>query len=222
MPYYINAGMLKKQIEYFDSYPTLVKQNLSITIIDDCSPVPAVLEPIHGIAETRLYRAKKDIPWNQDFCRNLGVHEAKTEWVLLADIDHLIPAQTLYKLMDSKLNPDIAYRFDRLDMNMQPRHLHPNTWLMTKKLYEKLGGYDERFAGHYGTDGDFRDRLKAIAKIEQLPLPIIRVGREHIPDASTTTYERKKPEDGIAITRIKAARGNARPLTLQTEWERIL
>jgi hypothetical protein len=59
-----------------------------------------------------------------------------------------------------------------------------------------IGGYDERLAGYYGTDGDFRDRVRINAKdIVMLKDILIRVPRTHIPDASTTTYLRKQPID---------------------------
>jgi len=145
----------------------------------------------------------------------------------LTDIDHLIQGDTFSQIMSdlTSINENCAYRFSRLDYpDLTPYKMHPNSWLMTKELYQKMGGYDERFAGYYGTDGDFRDRLMRHAKIVQLEnVDIIRVGREHIPDASTTTYKRKKPEDGVAIRDIKNKRGSkARPHTLTFEWEQVV
>jgi hypothetical protein len=88
-----------------------------------------------------------------------------------------------------------------------------------------VGGYDERFAGHYGTDADFRDRVSLKANIVTLPQKIIRVPRETIPDASTTTYVRKgDPIDAGAIPRIKAARAAIarwRPKTLSFPYRKI-
>ncbi len=227
--YYENPGMLIKQQEIIGSYPKEILENLDWIIIDDCSPEhPAseVFKKIPHINDMRLYRTKIDVPWNQDFCRNLGVSEADTEWLLLTDIDHLIPERTMECLMYAKrLHQETAYRFSRRDYSVMNKYkLHPNSWFMTKELYEKVGGYDERFAGYYGTDGDFRDRLKKIAEIVDLKdVYIIRVGREHIPDASTTTYQRKKPEDGDAVRKIKAARNpNATPHNLTFEWKRLV
>lgn len=223
MAYYDNPAMLKTQCENIATYSAEIQDNLELIIIDDCSPRwPAYIE-IDPLIPVIILRTLVDVAWNQDFCRNLGAMKSDTEWLLLTDIDHLIPESTIKAIMGKKdLKTHIAYRFDRISAPlMQPYKLHPNTWLMTKEFYFLMGGYDERFAGYYGTDGDFRDRVNKFSVIEQLPYPIIRVGRETIADASTTTLVRKKPEDGVAINRIKHERGDAVPIILQFPWEEI-
>ena len=63
------------------------------------------------------------------------------------------------------------------------------------------------------------------ADIEMLSDVLVRVPREVIPDASTTTYQRKgAPEDLGAIKRIKAEREvdpHWIPLTLSFPYRRI-
>ncbi len=226
MSYYDNPTMLKRQLENIASYDPELKEKLELIIIDDCSPRwPATIEVDPGVP-VRLFRTLVDIRWNQDFCRNLGAMNAKTDWLLLTDIDHLVPEDTMAGLFKMKdLKRQVAYKFDRVSApDMQPYKPHPNSWLMTRDFYWVVGGYDERFAGYYGTDGDFRDRINLHTNIVQLPLPIIRVGREVIPDASTTTLERKTPEDGAAIQRIKEQRGsiNVAPVVMSFPWEEIL
>lgn len=222
MAYYDNPTMLLRQLENIETYDTEIKQNLELVVIDDCSPnSPAWIQLYPGIP-VRLYRTLIDVPWNQDFCRNLGAMVAKNEWLLLTDIDHLIPESTMRSIMQERLKKSVVYRFARVSAPLcMPYKLHPNTWLMTREFYWHIGGYDERFAGHYGTDGDFRDRINKYTNIIDLPYSIIRVGRECIPDASTTSLVRKKPEDGIAINRIKIERGNADTLTMSFPYEII-
>jgi hypothetical protein len=120
---------------------------------------------------------------------------------------------------------DIAYRFSRVSApEMEPYKFHPNSWWLTKRLYQKLGGYDERFAGWYGTDADFRDRMATAAKeIIQLKEVLIRVPRTFIPDASTTTYLRKQPEDRANIHRIRTERAKEKwkPLNLTFPYHRV-
>jgi len=164
-----------------------------------------------------------DIRWNQDACRNLGVDKAHTEWVLLTDMDHLVTVGLLQRVMYSTCDPKIAYRFSRVSApNMEPYKLHPNSWFLTRKLYKRVGGYDERFAGYYGTDGDFRDRLDAKAALVQLKEYLIRVPREVIADASTTVYERKTDWDGDNIKRLKMERGKHPPIRQNFPYERVL
>ena len=221
MAYYLNAGMLRRQFEWLDNMPQEIKDQIELIVVDDCSPVPAMF-PAAPPIDARLYRTKVDVAWNQDFCRNLAVSQSSTEWLLLTDIDHIVPPETWASILADKLNPHHIYRFSRREPDGTPYKIHPNTWLMTKAMYERAGGYDERFAGYYGTDGDFRDRVQRYAPIVQREEQIIRVGREHVPDASTTTLERKKKEDGEMISKIKRERGDARPVSLSFEWERVV
>jgi hypothetical protein len=84
---------------------------------------------------------------------------------------------------------------------------------MSRWLYDRMGGYDERFAGLYGTDADFRDRLNLHGSVKDLKQHVIRVPRTVTPDASTTTYLRKQPEDREGIARVKAERAGQKGWT---------
>lgn len=229
--YYENAGMLTHQHAFFAAMRKDVREHLHWIVVDDGSPTaPATMWDV-GLASFKLFRMQVDIPWNQDACRNLGVSQAQTKWVLLTDMDHMVPEDTLLRVMTAVLQESAVYQFTRNSViSLEPfktipyKH-HPNTWLMTRAMYEAVGGYDERFAGHYSTDGDFAARIKARAStIERLPEHILRVPREVIPDASTTTYARKKPEDAAAIVRIKKERAESapwRPLNGLFPWEEV-
>lgn len=224
--YYDNPAMLEIQLDCIANYPEAIRKEIEYIIVDDCSPnFPAKLGKEYDF-DVKIFRTKIDVPWNQDFCRNLGAYQAENDWLLLTDIDHLIPRRTIEALYNPTFFKDRrfnVYKFARISApDMQPYKPHPNSWLISNNFYRcVLKGYDERFAGHYGTDGDFRDRINQFTDIIQLDLPLIRVGREVIPDASTTTLERKKPEDGAAIQRIKRERQKAEPKVLTFEWDRV-
>jgi len=172
LPYYENPGMLRHQLETILSYSDVVKSQLDVTIIDDGSPRnPAKIDLKTGI-KIRLFRTKVDVPWNQDFCRNLGVVHARTPWVLLTDMDHVVPQETFENLIRNEFKTFVAYKFSRRNApNLDAYKPHPNSWFMTRELYQSIGGYDERFAGWYGTDGDFRNRIEKHATITDLPYP---------------------------------------------------
>lgn len=159
-----------------------------------------------GIASFQLFRVEVDIRWNWLTCRNIGAHHAKTDWLLLTDIDHEIPIATLRRIMEGKLKGEAIYRFSRRDApNLTPYKPHPNSWLMTREMYDAVGGYDERFSGFYGTDAEFRKRCERFArKITMLDEYLIRVPREVVPDASTTTYERKAEQDKQNVPKIRS------------------
>lgn len=219
--YYLNAGMLAEQQRVWAAYPAELKPHLHVIVTDDGSPhAPAreVFAPT-GLASQRLFRVEVDVRWNWLTCRNIGVHHATTEWVLLTDIDHVLPADTLRTLLTCELAADCVYRLSRADApDRTPYKPHPNTWLLTRKMFDRIGGYDERFSGFYGSDSEFRERVHDAAReVVMLPQVMIRYPREVIPDASTTTYERKAKTDGVNVPRIKkerAALTDWRPLRL--------
>lgn len=207
MAYYENAGMLKVQYEGLRQLPAWMRDQIGVVIVDDCSPkAPAFVEDLLGIP-LQLYRLRKDVRWNQDACRNIGVSHAENNWVLLTDMDHLVPEATWHACIMRKLDPAVVYQFNRVSApDHSPYKMHPNSWLMTRKMYDAIGGYDEAFAGLYGTDSDFRERVRKVTTIVMLKEVLIRVPRQVIPDASTTTYLRKQPEDAPGLARIKRLR----------------
>lgn len=216
LPYYLNATMLQRQAAELLKLPKDLQRNIHLVVVDDGSPSSPALEALgqlgwraldSALGSAMLFRMEVDVRWNQDACRNLAADQATTKWLLLTDIDHLVPAPTWKRIIDKPLGSKGVYRFGRISLpDLAAYKPHPNSWLMQKSTYDRAGGYDERFAGWYGTDADFRNRVQAVAKIEQLKEVLIRVPREVIPDASTTTYERKTAADGENIQRIKAER----------------
>lgn len=212
MAYYCNPGMLERHYGIWRSLPPRVREHVHAIVVDDGSPLALAATPPKQPLNMRLqiYRMAEDIRWNQDACRNVGVSHAETAWVLLTDIDHEVRPETWEYLVTHELDPSCAYKFRRVSAPDNSAYKpHPNSWLLTRKLYDATGGYDERFAGLYGTDGDFRDRLGAVAEIIMLKQSLVRVGREVIPDASTRTYLRKQPEDRVGLARVYQERGDA-------------
>lgn len=235
MAYYRNPGMLRKYYDYIDAMPARVKEGLQVIVVDDGSPPEqAAFLPEKPIGvPVQVYKMLVDIRWNQDACRNVGVKHATTPWVLITDMDHLVTPEAFEQCIHGDLSPQNAYCFERLTVisfdpyTNIPYKPHPNTWFITKAVFDASGGYDERFAGWYGTDADFRDRLRLnTKKICRLDGYILRVPREVIPDASTTTYARKTVQDSENIRRIKGERNElptkARaPLRNRFPYERV-
>ncbi len=223
MAYYENHTMLQRHVHQFHRYDRKIQKCLRVIVVDDGSPkAPARLDS-ECPCPLEIYRMQVDVRWNQDACRNLGVSKARTEWILLTDIDHLVPNDTMAGFMSMSLNPEHVYKFSRVsEPGMLPYKPHPNSWLMTRAIYEKVGGYDERLAGWYGTDGDFLDRVAVVAPIVRLELPIVRVPREVTPDASTTTLTRKSDKDAAMIKILRAKYKGTPPLTLSFPWEKVL
>lgn len=220
LAYYMNRSMLNLQFERLRALPDHLKSDLAVIVVDDGSPDGDAQGEEIG-CPVSVFKIGVDIRWNQDAARNIAAHHAETLWLLLTDMDHLVPRETYERILGMKLSKKTVYRFSRETLQpfgetpaTTPYKPHPNSWLMTRATYERIGGYDERFAGHYGTDAEFRDRVAKNADIAMLDEVLIRVPREVVPDASTTTYQRKgAPEDDGAIKRIKAMR------ELDRHWE---
>lgn len=230
IPYYDNAGMLIEHFSLWSKFNRELIKSLSVIVVDDCSPNAPALDCIRrnnlntSIVDFKLYRCLVDVRWNWLFCRNLAVAEANTDWVLLTDIDHALPEQTLRCLSQMKHDSKCVYRLSRRDApNLSPYKPHPNTWFMTREMFYKIGGYDERFSGFYGSDGEFRDRVvKNAAAVPMLSEFLIRYPREVIADASTTTYGRKEQQDhdGIIAARKRIAEEGGPIHRLTFPWER--
>lgn len=231
LAYYRNPGMLRRQLGALRQLDPRLAAQLELIVVDDGSPAEQAALPIFlEVGEIRiprqLFRMGVDIAWNMDACRNLAVSKASTPWVLLTDIDHMVPEATWRKILNLGLNPGAAYKFARVsEPKLDPYKPHPNTWLMSRDLYDRAGGYDERFAGWYGTDGDFRNRVAKLGPVVNLKEVIVRVPREVTPDASTTTLTRRSDENLAALDRIKAERNTIKgwkPLRGRFPWDQVL
>lgn len=231
MAYYENALMLAEHARQWGRLPADVLANIHVVLVDDGSPRAPARDVVKSLklpalASFQLWRMLVDVAWNQDACRNLGARHASTEWLLLTDMDHLVPLATWTRLLAGKLDKATAYRFGRVTApSMEPYKRHPNSWALTTATYWECGGYDETLAGNYGTDGDFMVRVKGRRRIIDLPEVLVRVPREVIPDASTTTLTRKDPAEKDNIRRLLAERSANKfwqPLHFSFPHKRVL
>lgn len=233
-PYYENPGMLAKQYETWAAYPPQLQQCMEIVIVDDGSKkTPAIDIPIPvGVPALRIYRIEQDWPWNQHAARNIAAHEAAFPWLLMSDMDHEFPATSLARML-TKLNDEARIykfrRYDAPDMKLKIKdgkeHPHPNTFALSREMYWRVGGYDERLCGVYGTDSLFRkmsERLTGMAW-RQTDIAVVRYDRAVIADASTTQYERDAYRDGEKKKEISKLLGDGeRPLVMTQEYEQVV
>lgn len=231
LPHFCNLGMFAEQQKVWASYPAKMRRRLHVIVVDDCSPEglypTAESVTVDGLASLRIYRLLEKKRWNWPACRNLGAKVATTEWMLLTDIDHVLPQETLEYLLCGKLHATVAYRFKRVTATQtwpyrvsdQPAYKsHNDTWLMTRDFFyfddgvTFVGGYDERLSGCYGSSGEFTHRVRAASAASDdvyLDQVMVRYPREIIADASTSpdVYTRKgDPVNDADIRDRKAAR----------------
>lgn len=243
-PYYRNQAMLKRQVEEWNKYPPGVK----VICVDDGSPehaLPIIVK--HGkwpeLADRiDVFRILVDVQWNRGMARNLGAwpDHCLTEWIIQADIDHVLPADAAEALLKFTPNPKRWYRFPRWrvgkadetrmkddlprDCEYGPVHPHGDSYMVRRETYWETGGYDEDYAGHLGGGSAFLRRLENYQEVAMLPAPIrLEVyTRNAIADANVTTLSRDTTKGG-EIRRQKAKSGNDTPRKpLRFEWKREL
>lgn len=237
MPYYMNPGMLALQYGQWASWSDKLKAQVSVIIVDDGSPEPAVYVPRpEGLPHLSIYRVLKDMPWHQHGARNLGADRAPKEgWLLLTDMDHVLNEVNASKLIKrfAKLDMNKAYMLGRVEANTGkvttkdgvPKP-HPNSFVMTRDTYWEIGGYDEDYCGIYGTDSMYRERVLRRAGMALLSdIQLVRYWNDLVHDASTRTLKRKEGRDPEAKKRVaaaKAARGEGKRIkTLAFEWTQV-
>ena len=222
-PYYDNPEFLEQQIRRWVNYPKILRSMVKIIVVDDGSPnAPAEKVIAHQpYSFIRLFRVGVDVRWNWLAARNIGAHHADDGWLLLTDMDHVVDTICLHEVLMGAHREDTIYRFSRREHHGQKIHPHPNSWLMTRAMFWKIGGYDESCSGFYGTDGDYRRRCAATAPIRILRTELER--HEYQGDSSTLGYKRKQPEDA-AVKRMIQARPKRgwKPRTLSFPYAEIV
>ncbi len=210
-PYYENPAFFQRQLGHWNCMAADLREVISVVVVDDGSPSNPAEKIVRSCGnlgfDFRLFRIEVDVRWNWLAARNIAAHHATDKWILLTDMDHVVPLDVLRTLVSAELSDNTIYRFSRREHDGKQIHPHPNSWFMTRQMYWAIGGYDEDASGYYGTDGDYRRRAAETATVEILPLELER--HEYQGDSSTTAYKRKQREDarGKQILRDKARRG---------------
>lgn len=238
--YYSQPLMLQRQLEEWAQYPPAV----SFILVDDGSPIPALPVVQHHAskelqARLRVYRILQNIPWNREQARNLGAQEAKTQWIIQTDIDHILHAMSAEALLRFVPTARTWYRFNRYRVGAAdetrrkdalpdacefgPVKPHGDSFLIERELFLQ-SPYDLAYVGILGGGTPFQARMEARAPVQMLPGTIcLHVYTRHvIPDASVTGLSRDTGPYA-RLRREKERRGDTEPdQTFRAPWERQL
>jgi len=173
--------ILRRHILHYEKMP--LPQGVEWIVVDDGSDVP--IEPNEMY---RLYQTNDKRPWTQPAARPFSAKQAKGEFCLFTDIDHIITKETIQVGLDNTKHDVIRFRrevavldengnftqdwdvlrewkFDGDELNIRP---HGNSYIMRTGLYLGLGGVSEQ---HVGT-GKYPNREESplkrkLKKLEQ-------------------------------------------------------
>jgi predicted glycosyltransferase involved in capsule biosynthesis len=188
--------VVRRQLLHFERVLT---SDCELILVDDGS-TPALTAVCTGVRpsfDLRLHLTNDQRPWTQPKARNLGASAARADRLLFFDIDHIVTRDVLDRA--------IAYRGDKMHWLRRPAVLdpdgriitdrqvlvengmtddrpsiHANSFLITRSLFHRLGGYDERFCGRYGGDDiDFNARYDQLCA-SGLAQPVDVVGEGYV------------------------------------------
>ena len=154
--YYVDGSSgnaVMKLLERYQGYDKELMSMIHFVLVDDCSPTPINVDGYD--LNIDLIRVNEDIPWNQAGARNVGAVYAKSDKILLSDIDHVFPEHTLRELVQRRNPKSTFYKFYRKNATGNIHKGHPNTFFMSRARFFRFYGYDEEFTGKYGAE-DYR------------------------------------------------------------------
>jgi len=154
--FYLNQGhceAITNLLHTYQKYSADVLNHIHFVIVDDCSPIHCDLS--HFDLNLTVLSINQDIAWNQGGARNLGVIYAKSDKILLTDIDHIFPEKTLRFLIKKNIYWKHFYKLWRKRDNGEILKPHSNIFLMSRGRFLFNYGYDEEFCGGYGAE-DYR------------------------------------------------------------------
>lgn len=228
-PYYENPVFLRRQLEHWATWDLDLKGAIRVIVVDDGSPRNPAEIPIREWMRDQgpmpialqLYRIEVDVRWNWLAARNIGAHQAPANhWLLLTDMDHVVPENTADTLVYGDFNPGWIWNFQRREHTGDQIHPHPNSLFLSRDMFWRVGGYDEALSGHYGTDGDWRRRCALTAPVKRMPEYLVR--HEYQADSSTTDYLRKQPQDAGKKKIIRTRGPDWRPRVLSFPFKRVI
>lgn len=151
----------------YEGYDPDVLDRVHFVMVDDGSPLQYEIPPFN--LNLTWLKVRQDIPWNNPGARNLGVVYAKSDKVLLTDVDHDFPADTLRHMVERGSPGKRIYKLFRKEPGTgKLERGHPNIFFLSRARFLEHFGYDEEFCGAYASD-DYR--FVKFQKAQGSPMP---------------------------------------------------
>lgn len=150
--YYFDQSSPQTLIDLLRRYESFAPDLLDViqfVVVDDGSPL--VFEIPEFDLNLHWLRITENIRWNQGGARNLAVVHAKSDKIVMSDLDHEFSEATLRALVKRGNPGRTIYKFRRFNpMKNINRGPHPNIFFLSRARFLRLYGYDEEFGGEYG------------------------------------------------------------------------
>jgi len=147
-----NPDTVVELFRKYESYSSDLLDEVQFVVVNDCSKLEFEIPDFN--LNILWLNILDDIPWNQGGARNLGVTYARSDKVLLTDIDLEFPEQTLDYMRRAR-NPRNTFYKVRSNKSGVICNGHPNVFFMSRARFFRFYGYDEEFSGGHGGE-DFR------------------------------------------------------------------
>ncbi|HSF67512.1 MAG TPA: glycosyltransferase family A protein [Nitrospiraceae bacterium] len=148
-----NIHTVTSLLEGYARYASELLDRIQFVVVDDGSPVDYTIPDV-GLNLTWI-KITEDIRWNQAGARNLALLYARSNNVIISDVDHAFPEHTLQWLAGRNVPHRRFYKFYRKMPDGSIIKGSPNIFYLSRARWFQLFGTDEEFAGAYGAE-DFR------------------------------------------------------------------
>lgn len=228
-PFYFDkkdASLLFDLLKRYESYSDDILDVIQFVIVDDASPIEYEIPTFN--LNILWIKVLDNIQWNNPGARNLGVVCAKSDKVLISDIDHEFPEETLRAIIHLKECGRKFFRIRRKNYDGSALGAHPNTFVMSRARFLRLYGYDEEFCGNYGCDDTTFVRWQKYngTKFGYLPSKYYCHVRDKDVPYHHSLIRNLKPNQSMAAEKIKAMKtfghgaGHSRQF-LNFKWELV-
>lgn len=168
-PYFNHTVALPLHLPFWERISKYLgdrRKELEIVLIDDHSPENGKID-ISLIKTVSLpitvAHIDDNIIWNVTGARNLGAALAVGQHLIMPDFDYVVTPELIQTLDNTDMSDSSIMRFPLTQYNRNLRYgpygkvtnSHCNSFVIHKVLFDKVGGYDEDFAGSWGSEDSY-------------------------------------------------------------------
>ena len=183
-----NLSSVYSLLEYYSQMDGELLDQIQFIIVDDGSPIQYQLPKVN--LNLTWLRILDNIPWNQGGARNLGAVYAKSDNILLIDLDWRVNEEAFRFMVSKKCCGRTIYKIREKGR----KRGHSNLWFMSRGHFLRYFGYDEQFSGGHGGEDYFFFKLHQYSGsiIRYMPSRCYSFNRSKTGEVRADNYHRLK------------------------------